>query len=409
MSRPKILALIMAGGEGGRLDVLTKLRPKPALPYAGIYRLIDFPLSNCMHSGLSDVWVIEQYEPQLLNDHLANGRPWDLDRTHGGLRVVPPHRGAGETGWDEGNADALYKNRRAIRELGPELVLVLSADAVYKLDYLAVVEHHRQARADVTVVATRVPLEQASRFGTLKVDERGCVTDFQYKPKFPKSDIVTVEVFVYDASKLLETLEELASDNEDGSDADSGSGLKDFGHTLLPRMVQDGRAYEYRFDGYWRDMGTLESYWQGHMDLLAAEPRLALDERDWPIVTLGVQRAPARIHESAHIDDSLISPGCTIYGHVARSVVGPGVVVAQGASVRDAVLLDECVVGPRATIECAILDQGACINEAAQVGAPLPQAAHSQAQYLTLLGQKAQIGAGSRIEAGRRVEPGESA
>jgi glucose-1-phosphate adenylyltransferase len=209
MSRPKTLALIMAGGEGGRLEVLTRLRPKPALPYAGIYRLIDFPLSNCMHSGLSDVWVIEQYEPQSLNDHLANGRPWDLDRTHGGLRVVPPHRGAGESGWDEGNADALYKNRRAIRELGPDLVLVLSADAVYKLAYRPVFEGHQEAQADVTVVTTRVPIEQASRFGTLNADERGLVTDFQYKPRSPKSDVVTTEVFVYNASKLLETLEDL--------------------------------------------------------------------------------------------------------------------------------------------------------------------------------------------------------
>jgi glucose-1-phosphate adenylyltransferase len=409
MSRPKTLALIMAGGEGGRLEVLTRLRPKPALPYAGIYRLIDFPLSNCMHSGLSDVWVIEQYEPQSLNDHLANGRPWDLDRTHGGLRVVPPHRGAGESGWDEGNADALYKNRRAIRELGPDVVLVLSADAVYKLDYRPVVERHQEAQADVTVVTTRVPIDQASRFGTLNADERGRVTDFQYKPKSPKSDVVTTEVFVYNASKLLETLEELASDNEDGSDADNGSGLKDFGHTLLPRMVQVGRAYEYRFDGYWRDMGTLESYWQGHMDLLAAEPQLALDDRDWPIVTLGVQRRPARIHESAHIDDSLISPGCTIYGHVVRSVLGPGVIVAQEASVQNSVLLDDCTVGPRATVECAILDQGACVNEAAQVGAPLPEAVRPQAQNLTLVGQGAQIVAGSCIAAGRRVEPGESA
>jgi glucose-1-phosphate adenylyltransferase len=406
MSRPKTLALIMAGGEGGRLEVLTRLRPKPALPYAGIYRLIDFPLSNCMHSGLSDVWVIEQYEPQSLNDHLANGRPWDLDRTHGGLRVVPPHRGAGESGWDEGNADALYKNRRAIREFGPDLVLVLSADAVYKLDYRPVFERHREAQADVTVVTTRVPIEQASRFGTLNADERGLVTDFQYKPRSPKSDVVTMEVFVYNASKLLETLEELASDNEDGSDADNGSGLKDFGHTLLPRMVQVGRAYEYRFDGYWRDMGTLESYWQGHMDLLAAEPQLALDDRDWPIVTLGVQRRPARIHESAHIDDSLISPGCTIYGHVVRSVLGPGVIVAQEASVQNSVLLEDCTVGPRATVECAILDQGACVNEAAQVGAPLPEAVRPQAQNLTLVGQGAQIVAGSCIAAGRRVEPG---
>ncbi|HEY9421281.1 MAG TPA: sugar phosphate nucleotidyltransferase, partial [Thermoanaerobaculia bacterium] len=310
----KVLVLILAGGEGGRLEVLTAERAKPAMPFGGVYRLIDFPLSNCLHSGLSDVWVVEQYELHSLNEHLANGRPWDLDRTYGGLRVLPPYQRKSkveEGGFAEGNADAIYRHKSLIREFGPDVLLVLSADHVYRLDYREVIDRHRETGAAVTLVTTRVPKEEAGRFGVVQVDGDGRVTGFEYKPESPKSDLVTTEVFAYDAPRLLETLDRLARDTE-GEE----SGLKDFGHELIPLLVQEGQAREFRHEGYWRDVGTIESYWEAHMELLESKPSLVLDDPDWPLRTYGTQRLPARVEGSAQIHGCLISSGCRIAGRV---------------------------------------------------------------------------------------------
>lgn len=406
MAGKKILGLILAGGAGGRMDVLSDVRAKPALPYAGVYRLIDFPLSNCVHSGLSDVWVIEQYQPQSLNDHLANGRPWDLDRTYGGLQVFPPFQGKAESGWHEGNADALYRNRSFIREFDPELVLVMSADHIYKLDYRHAIDAHSKFGADVTMVTTEVPIEQAGRFGTVQVDEDGKVTGFEYKPDEPKSGIVTTEVFAYNPEKLLSTLEELAT----GGDGES-SGLEDFGNGLLPRLVEEGGAYEYRLDGYWKDVGTPDSYLQSHIDLLEPEPVLNLDDLEWPILTQSSQRPPARIMGTAQIENSLISSGCAIRGRVVRSVVGPGVVVEEGACVQDSVVFQNTIIREGATVQCAIIDQDARVGKDARVGA-LPKGEDGEpssptADQITLVGRSARIAARKTIEAGGRVQPGE--
>jgi len=345
--RGNVLALVLAGGEGGRLGPLTEDRAKPAMPFAGVYKLIDFPLSNCHHSRISDVWVIQQYEPHSLSEHLSNGRPWDLDRTFGGLRVVHPATGdEEEAGLYQGNADAIYRSSQAITEFDPEVILVVSADAVYKLDYRDVVEAHEDRGADVTMVTTRVPREQADRFGVVKMED-GRVSAFDYKPDKPKSGIVTTEVFVYDARVLIDTLAELAEG--DGE-------LEDFGHELLPRLVERGRAYAYELEGYWKDVGTIESYWQAHMDLLGPRPKLNLDEPAWPILTMATQRPPARIESGAEIEDSLISPGCAVRGRVVRSVLGPGVVVQKGAEVIDSVVLEGARIGGR--VERAIVDSG---------------------------------------------------
>ena len=343
-ARPKVLAIVLAGGEGGRLEPLTSARSKPALPFAGVYRLIDFPLSNCLHSGISDVWVLQQYEPHELMRQVANGRPWDLDRTYGGLRLLHPYLGdSGESSWFEGNADALQQNRAVIAEFAPDVLIVLSADHVYKLDYSEVVADHLDAGATVTMVTTRVPLSAASRYGTVEVDGDGSVTAFEYKPDEPTSDVVTTEVFVYDARELLDTLEQLAAEN--GED-----GLSDFGHELLPRLVAEGRARAYDLDGYWRDVGTIDAYFESHMDMLAPEPQLVLDDPDWPILTLGIQRPPARLDDVADVRASWISPGATVRGTVERAVLGPGVRVEEGAVVRDAVVLHEAVIERGATV-----------------------------------------------------------
>ena len=385
-SRGNILALVLAGGEGGRLDVLTEERPKPAMPFAGVYRLIDFPLSNCRHSGVLDVWVLQQYQPYALTDHLANGRPWDLDRTHGGLRIVHPYLGRDEGGWYEGNADAIYRNKTDIEEFDPELLLVLSADHLYKLDYGEVIGAHRESEAAVTIVTTRVPREAASRFGTVKVDG-GRVVDFAYKPEEPESDLVTTEVFVYDARRLLETLAEL----------DDDGGLTDFGDALLPRLVAEGGAYEYRLDGYWKDVGTVESYWEAHMELLEPEPPLDLDDPRWPILTRSRHRPPARIGRSASVEDSLVSPGATVRGRVVHSVLGPGVVVEEGAEVRDSVILDDAVVEADAVVARAVVDADVRLGRGATAG--------SADADVTVVGKRADIDPGANVGPGSRVKP----
>jgi glucose-1-phosphate adenylyltransferase len=361
MNRPRVLAVVLAGGEGSRLGPLTDERAKPALPFAGIYRLIDFPLSNCLHSGIGDVWVIQQYEPHELTKQLANGRPWDLDRTRGGLRILHPYLGDSESGWYEGNADAIYSNRQVIADQDPDVLLVLSADHVYKLDYSDVVAHHLDSGAAVTMVTTSVAKEEASRYGVVRVDGDKRITEFEYKPDAPGSDVITTEVFAYEARSLLRTLDELAEEGD-------GSSIRDFGHELLPRLVDEGAARAFELDGYWRDVGTIDSYWEAHMELLADEPPLTLDDPAWPILTTGLQRPPARIEGSATIDGCLVAGGAYVRGTVARSVIGPGAVVEEGAEVRDAVLLHDSYVGARARVTRAIVDEEANVGEGTVVG-----------------------------------------
>lgn len=406
----KVLALVMAGGPGGRLDVLTEERAKPVAPYGGVYRLIDFPMSNCMHSGISDVWVIAQYQPESLDEQLANGRPWDLDRTYGGMRMVPPRQGGSESGWHQGNADAIYRNKTIIREFGPDVILVLSSDHVYKLDYSNVIEHHLDREADITIVTTKVPADEAPRFGIVEVDDDGRVTDFQYKPDNPESHLATTEVFVYDARKLLDTIEELVAEKTgDDEDGDEDTDLGDYGDELLPRMVEAGRAHEYRLDGYWRDVGTVEDYWASHMDLIAEEPRLALDDPKWPILTLGVDRPPARISASANIVDALISPGCIIRGRVERSILSPGVVVEKGATVRDSIILHETKINPDATIDCSVVDAEVVVEKGATIGKQHDsEESNPTDDDIALVGKGARISGNVHVKPGDRVDPGVS-
>ncbi len=406
MPRSRVLALILAGGEGSRLDVLTERRAKPAMPFAGVYRLIDFPLSNCAHSAISDVWVMEQYRPHSLNDHLANGRPWDLDRSHGGLRVLPPYVARDdEGGFAQGNADAIFRQRQFIREWDPDLLLVLSTDHIYTLDYRDVLDHHRQTGADVTLVTTRVDWTDAGRFGVVEIGDDDCVTGFQYKPDQPRSDTVTTEVFLYDAPKLLDTLEQLAADQATDDDEPA---LQDFGDELLPQLVAEGSAYAFALDGYWRDVGTPDSYWTAHMDLLRPDPPLHLDDPAWPILTPGDQRLPARLFASARVDDGLISPGCAVRGTVIRSVLAPGVIIEEGATVRDSVLLQEARVEAGATIDRAIIDARVRVGTGARVG-EAGEGGVESAEELVLVGMDATIPAGARVPAGARTGVGETA
>lgn len=380
--RPRVLGLILAGGAGGRLELLTDGRPKPAVPFAGTYRLIDFSLSNCANSGLADVWVVEQYQPHHLNDHLANGRPWDLDRTLGGLQVLPPYTGAEGEGFAQGNADALFRQRHLLRSHAPDHILVMSADHVYRMDFRDVIERHLDTDADVTLVTTEVPRENASRFSVVSVaDDR--VIEFDYKPEQPKSGLVAAEIFLYRTEVLLDTLERLA---EEGP-------LQDYGDQLLPWLVQNRRVRSVPLEGYWQDVGTIESYFEAHQQLLRQFPWDFADP-NWPLRTRAHGQRPARIEAGSQVQNSLIGPGCKIAGRVERCVLSPGVQVGVGAALEDCIVLDNARIEEGAVCRGAILDEGCQIGARARL--------HGTVENLILVGRGARISQDVQLEAGAR-------
>ena len=336
---PRVLAIVLAGGTGGRLKPLTNGRAKPVVPFGGVFRLIDFALTNCLHSELRDVWVVEQYEPHGLNDHLANGRPWDLDRTEGGLQVLPPYQGEGEDGFAEGNAEALKHQSKAIAAFEPDVVLTMSADHVIRLDLREVLEFHLGHGKGLTMVTKELPGEDVSRYGVVGVEGQR-VVGFEYKPEKPKGHTVATEVFAYNGPALLKALEE--------------AGEGDYGETLVPYFVERDEARAFRLEGYWRDVGTLSSYLQGHLDLV--DHVFDLDDGPWPLRTRTLAREPARI--SGALKDALVSPGARVEGKVIRSVVGHGAAVERGAEIEECVLLDGAVVTQGATLRRCIVMEG---------------------------------------------------
>lgn len=350
MPRLKTLVLILAGGAGGRLELLTHSRAKPAVPFAGTHRLIDFPLSNCFNAQIDDVWISQQFNPVSLSDHLANGRPWDLDRTAGGLLVLHPRQGneAG-TGFQEGTGEALWSQAELIREFDADALVVVSADAVYKLDYAALAEEHCEAGKAVTMVTTEVDPDDADRYGVVQVDgER--VTEYVYKPDEAKGNLISNEVFVFTPEPVLQVLDELVE--EKGQDD-----LEDLGHFLLPRLTDAGEVRAHRFDSYWRDVGTIPAFHKAHMELVEDEPPIDLDDPAWPILTRAIaNRASAQLLAGAQIEAALVAPGAKVAGTVTRSVLGRGVVIEQGATVEDSVLLPGAVVRAGATVRNAIID-----------------------------------------------------
>src|SRR3569833_112197 len=324
MALPRILVLVLAGGAGGRLELLTEHRAKPAVPFAGVYRLIDFPLSNCQHAQIADVWVSVQFHPASLSQHLANGRPWDLDRTTGGLMTLPPYQGDERGGWNEGTADSLWRHADLIRSARPDALVVVSADAVYTLDYREVAEAHLGSGAEVTMVTTEVAEDDASRYGIVRVEGEQ-VVDYAYKHDRPSTTTATNEVFEISPAETLERLEAIADDV-------GGDGLEDLGTHLLPAQTKDGAARAHPLRGYWRDVGTVPAYWAAHQDFLAEEPPLDLDDPAWPVHTRGGRHSAAQVLGSAEVDRSLLSGGTRVAGAVRGSVLAPGVVVEAGAT-----------------------------------------------------------------------------
>jgi glucose-1-phosphate adenylyltransferase len=365
LAPPRTLVVVLAGGAGSRLESLTDRRAKPAVRFAGTHRLVDFPLSNARNSGIDDVWVVQQYHPTSLNVHLANGRPWDLDRTRGGLMVLEPHRGDERAGWHEGTADALWRKARLVADLGADAVVVVSADAVYRLDYAEVVAGHLASDAEVTMVTVRHDGDN-SRYGVVETDG-GRITGYELKPERPRTDVVTTEVFVFTPDALLRTLEEVATEDPDA--------LTDLGAGVLPRFVARGTAREHRHTGYWQDVGTVGAYWRTHRAFCAPTPPFELDDPAWPVSTRAGVAGAVRLAEGAVVADSLLAPGARVAGEVRGSVLGPGVRVDAGARIIDSVVLDDVHVGAGARLQRVVVDEGAQVRPDVRVGGPAPDGA----------------------------------
>lgn len=390
------------------MDVLTRERAKPTLPFAGVLRLIDFPLSNLANSGLSDVWLSVQYHGASLGEQVANGRAWDLDRNRGGLRLLMPEEGTGgtdEEGFARGNADELYKIRDQVVAEGADLLVVCSADHVYRFDVMDAVAAHRRTGAECTVVTTTVPVVEASDHATIESDEDGWVTGFAYKPERPATSTVAAEIFVYDVAVLVPVLEELHRELAAGA-PEHDTGLGDYGDHLLPHLVARGRVLAHPMPGYWKDLGQPHKYLGAHHDVLTSDLGI-LDDPQWPIVGHQHQRPAARVLAGAHVEDSLLSPGSVVRGTVVRSVVGPGVRIEPGALVRDCVVFEDTVIEEGACLDWAVVDRDCVVGADARVGSPDTDPHDSDA--IVLVGRGSRIGAGISLDAGSRLEPGTTA
>lgn len=380
MKMPKVLAIILAGGKGSRLDALTDHKAKPALPIGGTYRLIDIALSNLAHSHMSDALLAVQYLPTSLNRHVDGGRPWDMDRSHGGLKLAFPFEGREGEGFNDGNSATLHSQIHEIEERDPDIVLVLSADHLYRVNYLDVLETHQSMNADLTMVTTEIN-DDPSRYSVITAEDQ-IVTDFQYKPDEPISSTVGCEIFMFDAKKLVAALRELAEADE----------LADYGDDLIPYFVSNHRVVQHRHNGYWLDLGTIQSYWAAHMEILAGEG-VRLDDPHWPIWSAQPHLLPARIHKSAHIDNSLVSPGSQVHGEVINSVVGPGVVVEEDATLRNCVVLNDAVISAGANLTNAIVNFNAKVS------------AHDRGgdEHITLIDSDGVIAAREPFDPGERL------
>ena len=354
------VAMLLAGGQGSRLGILTKNVAKPAVPYGGKYRIIDFPLSNCVNSGIYTVGVLTQYQPLELNDYIGNGQPWDLDRENGGVHILSPYQQIQGTEWYKGTANAIYQNINFIDRYSPEYVLILSGDHIYKMDYSKMLSYHKEKNADCTIASLEVPWEEASRFGLMFVNDDGSITDFEEKPKNPRSNKASRGVYIFTWSKLRQYL------IDDEAKADSGN---DFGHDVIPAMHSAGeRMFAYQFDGYWKDVGTIDSLWEANLDLLNPKVDLDLNDDSWKIYSRTPSSPPHYVAPSAKVQNSMIAEGCEIAGDVDFSIVFAEVVVEEGAAVKDSIIMPGTVIKSGATVQYAIVAEDAVIEKNAVVG-----------------------------------------
>jgi glucose-1-phosphate adenylyltransferase len=393
----KTLVMIMAGGASEDLSVLTAVRSEPAVPFGGKFRIIDFPMSNCVNSGLYNVALLTQYMPRSLNDHIGVGKPWDLDRSQGGVRLLQPYLGVGQTGWQRGSADAVRRNMDFVAEQRVDNLLILAGNHIYKMDYRPMLRFHEQMRADVTLAVRRVSPFETYRFGIVGVDGNMQVTSFKEKPRRSKETLASMGIYVFN----FESLKEILTDET----------LNEFGRDVLPSILNSHKVCAYNFEGYWANVGMLQAYWEANMALLAETPALDLYDPEWVIHTRSEEQPPVKIGPEAWVGGNLLSNGCVIDGVVERSVLSPGVRVAPGAIVRDSVIMNDTFIDVNARVERAIIDKEVYIGEGAEIGYGIDNAPNRLYPGrlntgLTVIGKKARISAGIKIGHNIIINPG---
>ena len=390
MSRKhECIAMLLAGGQGSRLGILTKNIAKPAVPYGGKYRIIDFPLSNCVNSGIYTVGVLTQYQPLELNDYIGNGQAWDLDRADGGVHILSPYQQIKGTEWYKGTANAIYQNINFIDRYDPEYVAVLSGDHIYKMDYSDMLAYHKEKNADCTIAMLEVPWEEASRFGLMFVDDEGRITAFEEKPKKPKSNKASMGVYMFTWKKLRQYL------LDDEANPQSSN---DFGHDLIPAMHENGeRLFAYAFDGYWKDVGTIDSLWEANLDLLNPKVDLDLTDTSWKIYAKNTASTPHYVSVDAKVQNSMITEGCEVYGDVDFSVLFSDVTVEEGAVVKDSIIMPNTVIKSGATVQYAIVAEGAVIEPGAVVGQRPEDMENLEDWGVAVVGAGVNVGEGAKV------------
>ena len=392
MQRKKeCVAMLLAGGQGSRLYALTNNIAKPAVPFGAKYRIIDFPLSNCINSGIDTVGVLTQYQPLVLNEYIGNGQPWDLDRNFGGVHVLSPYQKKSKSAWYEGTANAIYQNLNFIKMYNPEYVLILSGDHIYKMDYSKMLRAHIDNNADCTIAAIEVPMKEASRFGILNTNEDGSVYEFEEKPKQPKSNLASMGVYIFTAEKMYKYLE---------LDDDDPNSSKDFGKNVLPAMLNAGeRMFAYRFEGYWKDVGTISSLWEANMDLLGETPNFDVADNSWKIHSRNPLAPPEYLGEGSDVKNSMIALGCEVYGTVINSVLSSNVIIEPGAVVKDSVIMSGTVVKANAKVTYAIIDESVTVGENVTVGED-----KETAKGIAVIGRGVTVGKDAKVSAGAMID-----
>ena len=387
MAKKKCVAMLLAGGQGSRLGVLTSKIAKPAVPYGGKYRIIDFPLSNCTNSGIDTVGILTQYKPLELNDYIGSGKPWDLDRANGGVHILPPYQGQKGGDWYKGTANAIYQNLEFIARYDPEYVLILSGDHIYKMDYSKMLKQHIKTNAACTISVMEVPFDEASRFGIMNTNPDGSIYEFEEKPKNPKSNLASMGIYVFSWDKLKKYL------TEDEERADSSN---DFGKDIIPAMVGAGETMMvYRFDDYWKDVGTVDSLWEANLDLLNPKIDLNLSDPNWRIYSRTSSLHPQYIDEKSSVENSLVTDGCHIYGKLDYSILFENVTVEEGASVEYSLVMPGAVIKKGAQVRYAIIAENTVVEENASVGTE----PSGEDWGITLIGADLKIGKGASIGA----------
>ena len=360
--KKKCVAMLLAGGQGSRLYALTNNIAKPAVSFGGKYRIIDFPLSNCVNSGIDTVGVLTQYQPLLLNDYIGNGQPWDLDRAFGGIHILSPYQGKHSSDWYKGTANAIYQNMHFMKQFNPDYILILSGDHIYKMNYSTMLNYHILNGADCTIAAIDVPKEEASRFGILNTNPDNSIYEFEEKPKQPKSTLASMGIYIFTAQKLFKYLE------EDNSDPNSSN---DFGKDILPKMLKNGeKMMASEFKGYGKDVGTIDSLYEANMDLLGDSPKFDVTDNSWKIQSRSPLAPPHYIKDGAKVTNSIIMSGCEIYGDVENSILASSVIVKEGASVKNSIIMSDVTIEEGAKIEYSIIDENTVICANAKVGEP---------------------------------------